>query len=177
MNFASRLPSLKQLAPVYSVVVVIVYGYSIVKFLWRVPSLINYSTVGQVGVTFSYMLVFNLIESLLIISIPVALSVILPRKWFFEHFVAKGVLLVSLGLGYEAYVASHINTSEPFPYLFFKWAPLVLILILALVFLLARIKLLSRFLGWIAEQLEVFLFISIPLSVIALAVVLFRNIF
>jgi hypothetical protein len=142
-----------------------------------VPSLINYSTVGQVVAVFSYMLVVNLIESLLIVLAPVLLSVLLPRKWFFEQFVAMGVLLVSLGLAYEAYIASHINTSEAFPYAYFKWAPVVLILILVLAFLLARIKLVSRFLEWAAAQLEVFLVLSIPLSAVALVVVLFRNIF
>lgn len=177
MNFSSRFPSLKQLAQVYSVVVVVVYGFSMVRFFWRVPSLINYSTSGQIGVILSYMLIVNLIESLMIVSAPVVLSVILPGKWFFDQFVTKGVLLVSLALGYAGYIASHINTEEPFPYPLFRWAPLVFILILALVFLLARVKFVAKFLEWASEQLEVFLVVSIPLTAIALIVVLVRNIF
>jgi hypothetical protein len=177
VNVASRFPSLKQLAPVYSVGVVAVYGFSIMNFLWRVPSLINYSTMGQVGVIFSYMIVVNLIESLMIVFMPIVLSVILPGKWFFEQFVTKGVLLVSLGLGYFGYISSHINTEEDFPYPLFKLAPFVAVVILALVFLLARIKFVQKSLEWVAEQLEVFLFLSIPLSAIALVVVLIRNIF
>jgi len=177
VNVTSRIPSLKQLAPVYSVIVVAVYGFSMVRFFWRVPSLINYSTVGQVGVIFSYTAVVNLLESLIIILAPIVLSMILPGKWFFEQFVAKGVLLVSLGLGYFGYISSHINTEEEFPYLLVKWSPLVFIAILVLVFFLSRIKLLSKFLEWVAEQLEVFLFISLPVSAIALVVVLIRNIF
>ncbi len=177
MNVASRIPSLKQLAPVYSVIVVAVYGFSMVRFFWRVPSLINYSTVGQVAVIFSYTAVVNLFESLIILLAPILLSMILPRKWFFDQFIAKGVLLVSLGLGYFGYISSHINTEEDFPYLLVKWSPLVFIAILALVFPLSRIKLLTRLLEWIAEQLEVFLLISLPVSAIALVVVLIRNIF
>lgn len=177
MNVASRFPSLKQLAPVYSVIVVAIYGFSIIRFFWRIPSLINYSTVGQVGVIFSYMVVVNLIESLMIICAPIALSMILPGKWFFEQFVAKGILLVSLVLGYFGYISSHINTEEDFPYLLFRWAPLVLALILVLVFLLARIKFLTKILEWVAEQLQVFLLLSLPMSAIALVVVLIRNIF
>ena len=92
MNVASRIPSLKQLAPVYSVIVVAVYGFSMVRFFWRVPSLINYSTVGQVAVIFSYTAVVNLLESLIILLAPIALSMILPGKWFFDQFIAKGVL-------------------------------------------------------------------------------------
>lgn len=177
MNLVSRFPSLKQLTPVYSVIVVAIYGFSLLRFFWRVPSLINYSTVGQVGVIFSYMLVVNLIESLMIILAPILLSVLLPKKWFFDQFVAKGALLVSLVLGYAWYISGHINTEEEFPYELFKWAPFVFILILILVFLIPRIKFISKILEWISEQLEVFLFISIPLSAIALVVVLIRNIF
>lgn len=177
MSFARRFPSLSQLAPVYSVIVVFIYGFSMVKFFWRVPSLINYSTPGQVGVILSYMLVVNFLESLIIILAPIVLSLVLPGKWFFEQFVAKGVLLVSMGLGYALFIASHINPNESFPYSYFRLAPLVFIPILVLVFLLARIKLVSKFLEWVSEQLEVFLFISVPLSAIALVVVLVRNIF
>lgn len=177
MKVVSRFPSLKQLAPVYSVIVVAIYGFSILRFFWRVPSLINYSTVGQVGVIFSYMVVVNLIESMMIICIPIVLSMILPKKWFFEQFVAKGVLLVSMALGYFGYISSHINTEEDFPYSLVKWSPLVFIFILVLVFLLARIKFLTKVLEWAAEQLEVFLILSLPISMIALVVVLIRNIF
>ena len=177
MKVASRFPSLKQVAPVYSVIVVAIYGFSIIRFFWRVPSLINYSTIGQVGVIFSYMVVVNLIESLMIMCAPIALSMMLPGKWFFEQFVAKGVLLVSMVLGYFGYISSHINTEEDFPYSLVKWAPLVFILILVLVFLLARIKFLTKVLEWVAEQLEVFLTLSLPISMIALVVVLVRNIF
>ena len=108
---------------------------------------------------------------------PIALSMMLPGKWFFEQFVAKGVLLVSMVLGYFGYISSHINTEEDFPYSLVKWAPLVFFLILVLVFLLARIKFLTKVLEWVAEQLEVFLTLSLPISMIALVVVLVRNIF
>lgn len=177
MNFSSRFPSLKQLAPVYSIIVVVVYGFSITRFFWRVPSLINYSTIGQVGVIFSYMLVVNLIESIILLSAPILLSLFLPSKWFYEQFVIKGILLVSMGLGYAWYIASHINTVEPFPYILFRWSPVVFVGILLLMFLLAQINFLRRFLEWLAEQFEVFLLLSMPLSLIALVVVLFRNIF
>lgn len=177
MRFLSRFPSIKQLAPVYSVIVIVVYGFSMIRFFWRVPSLANYSTIGQIGVVFSYMLTVNLIESLILISAPILLSLFLPSKWFFEQFVVKGVLLVSMGLGYAYYITGHINTEEPFPYELFRLSPVVLAVILLLVFLLARVNFLKRFLEWLAEQLQVFLLLSIPLSLIAVVVVLLRNIF
>ena len=176
MNLASRFPSLKQLTPVYSVVVAIIYGWSMIRFFWRLPSLINYSTAGDIGVIFSYLITVNLLESLAVVSMPVILGLILPQKWFFERFVTKGVLLVSLGLGYMTYVASHINTDEPFPYTLFRWMPLAVLLTLILVFLLDRIKFLTKILEDISDRFVVFLFISVPVSVVSLLVVLVRNI-
>jgi hypothetical protein len=176
VNFSKRFPSFKQLMPVYSVVVVVIYSWSLLRFFWRLPSLLRYSTVGEIGVIFSYLITVNLLESLGVVSAPVILSLIFPRKWFFERFVAKSVLLVSLGLGYMIYIASHINTQEPFPYILFQWAPLVFLSILALVFLLGRINFLRRILEDISDRLVVFLFISVPVSIISCIVVLIRNI-
>ena len=177
VNFSKRFPSLKQLSSVYSVAVVIIYGWSIIRFFWRLPSFIYYSTVGEIGVIFSYSITVNLLESLLVVSVPVVLSLILRSKWFFERFVARGVLLVLLGLGYMMYIGSHNNINEPFPYTLFRWAPLALLLILVLVFFMDRIKFLTRILEIVSDRLEVFLLISIPVSVISFMVVLIRNVF
>ena len=176
VNLSKLFPSLKQLAPVYSVAVVIIYGWSILRFFWRLPSFLNYATAGEIGVIFSYLMTVNLLESLAVVSGPVVLSLILPQKWFFERFVTKSVLLVSLGLGYMVYIESHINTDEPFPYTLFRWAPLVFLLIFVLVFLLDRITFLTKILEVISDRLEVFLYISIPVSAVSFLVVLVRNI-
>lgn len=176
MNFSKRFPSLAQLTPVYAIIVVIIYSWSILRFFWRLPSLLNYSTAGDLSVIFSYLITVNLLESLFVIAFPVLLGFILPKGWFLEHFVTKSVLLVLFGLGYMMYIASRINTEEPFPYNLFQWAPFVLIAILGLVFLLDRVNFLRRFLEDISERFQIFLFISIPVSVLSLVIVLVRNI-
>ena len=177
MNLVRRFPSLKQLTPVYSVAVVIIYTWSIMRFFWRLPSLLNYSTAGEIGVIFSYLMSVNLFESITVAFMPVLLSLILPQKWFFDRFITKGVLLVSLGLGYMMYVASHINTDEPFPYTLFRWAPFVFLLVFVLVFPLDRITFLTKILEELSDRFEVFLFISLPVSAVSFLVVLVRNIF
>ena len=177
MNFSKRFPSLNQLVPVYAVTVVIIYSWSLLRFFWRLPSLINYSTAGEIGAIFSYLITVNLLESLAVVSMPVLFSLVLPQKWFFERFVTKGILLISLGLGYMVYVASHINTDEPFPYTLFRWGPLVFLLVIVLVFLLDRITFLTRILEGISDRFTVFLLISIPVSAISVLTVLIRNIF
>jgi hypothetical protein len=176
LNFSKRFPSLAQLAPVYAVIVVVIYSWSLLRFFWRLPSLLNYSTAADVGVILSYLITVNLFESLFVIALPVILSLILPQKWFFEHFVTRSLLLVLFGLSYMIYIANHINTEEPFPYTLFQWAPLVFLVILALVIQLGRVNFLQRMLEDLADRFEIFLFISIPISVISFIVVLVRNI-
>jgi hypothetical protein len=111
-----------------------------------------------------------------ILLVPVGLSFVLPDKWFRDRFVSKGVLLVSLLLGYLVYLARHIIVEQPFPYTLMKWSPFFVLIILVLVFFLDRITLLSRIMESLSNRLVVFLYISIPVSLICLLIVLFRNI-
>lgn len=177
MNFSKRIPSLEQLAPVYSIVVVVLYSWSLLHFFWRLPSFTYYSTVGEIAIIYAYLTVVNFFESVVILLATIVLCVILPGKWFYDRFVTKGILLVSLGLGYLAYVASHISAEAPFPYMLVKWSPVAVILILALVLLLDQVEFLRRVLLALSDRFVTFLYISIPISVVCLLIVLVRNIF
>lgn len=176
MNFTKRIPSLTQLAPVYAVAMTMIYSWSLLRFSWRLPSFLKYSTNGEIGVIFAYLMVVNLLESLVVVFAPVILSVILPQKWFHDRFVTKGVLLVSMGLGYLIYIAEKIVPEMPFPYTLIKWSPVFFLLILLLVLLLGQIKFLQRIVDDISDRFVVFLYVSIPVSAISLMVVLIRNI-
>jgi hypothetical protein len=176
VNFKKRFPSLDQLMPVYAVIVTVIYAWSLLKFFWRLPSFLYSSTAGEIAVTYAYLNVVNFFESLVILLVPIALSFVLPHKWFHDRFTSKSVLLVSLLLGYLVYLARHIIVEQPFPYTLMKWSPLFGILILALVFLLDRITPLSKIVESLANRLVVFLYISVPVSLISLLIVLFRNI-
>jgi hypothetical protein len=176
VNFKKRFPSVDQLMPVYAVIVTVVYAWSLLKFFWRLPSFLYSSTAGEIVVTYAYLNVVNFLESVVILLIPVALSFVLPDKWFYDRFTSKSVLLVSLLLGYLVYLARHIIVEQPFPYTLMKWSPFFGLLILVLVFLLDRIILLSKIAESLANRLVVFLYVFIPVSLISLLVVLFRNV-
>ena len=94
--FTSRLPSMGQLTAVYGVIVLMVYGWTIYWYLWKLPSWLYFLTLGELLVTFSYAMIVNFIESLLILLVPVLLSLLLPHHWFRERFVAQGVVMVVL---------------------------------------------------------------------------------
>jgi hypothetical protein len=166
-----------QLAPVYAIVVVILYMWSLMRFFWRLPSFINYSTPGEIFVIYSYLTSIDFLESLIIIAAPIFLSMVLPQRWFRDRFTAKGVLLVLMGLGYLIYISTRIVEELPFPYALFQWSPVFLFLILALALLLGEIKFLAKILDDLSDRFVIFLYISIPISVICVIVVLVRNIF
>lgn len=176
MSFTKRIPSLTQLAPVYAIAVTMIYSWSLMRFSWRVPSFLKYSTTGEIGVIFAYLMVVNLLESLVVVFAPLALSAILPQKWFHDRFVTKGVLLVAMGLGYWIYIVGKIVPEMPFPYALIKWSPVFFLLILILVLLLGQINFLSKIVDEISDRFVIFLYISIPVSAISLMVVLIRNI-
>lgn len=177
MNFAQKIPKLAQIAPVYAVAVAMIYPWSISRFFWRLPSWLYYSSAGEIAVIFAYMMVVNLIESALVLLAPVFLSVVLPKKWFFDSFVTKGALLLSLSLGYVMYFDNQLNYQVPFPLELVYQTPIIVAVIFALVFLLDWLGFLRKILLDLSDRLIVFLYISIPVSLISLLVVLVRNIF
>jgi len=171
----SKLPSLKQLAPVYALICVPVYYWSLLHFFWRVPSWVNYETPGEILVMLAYTLTVNLLESLVVLSAPVILSLLLPQKWFHDRFVPRALLLVTFGLGYMIFLDKQIQPYIPFPYELVKWTPVVFVFLVAIVFLLDRIQILGNLLAKLADSLTIFLYILIPASLLSLVIVLVRN--
>ena len=177
MNFVQKIPKLEQIAPVYAVAVAMICPWAISSFFWRLPSWLYFSSTGEIAVIFAYMMVVNLFESALVLLVPVFMSVILPRKWFYEKFVTKSALLISLSLGYVMYFDNHLNYQKPFPLDLVYQTPIIIAAILALVFLVDWLGFLGKILIDLSDRLIVFLYISIPISLISLVIVLFRNIF
>jgi len=176
-SLSGKFPARNQIAPVYATAVVIIYAWSLIHFFWRFPSWLYFATTGEIAVTLAYLFTVNFIESGLAILAPVGLSVILPRRWFRNRFVTRGMLLVILGLGYLAYFDWQIQADAAFPYALAKWTPLIALPILALVFLLDKIKWLGRILEELGDRLTIFLYIFVPLSALSLLTVLVRNLF
>lgn len=126
---------------------------------------------------FAYMMVVNLLESILVLAAPVIMSMILPQKWFFEKFVTRSVLLVSLLLGYLMYFNGFLNYQTPFPLDLVYRTPLIVAGIFVIVFLVDWSSTLDKILIELSDRLVIFLYISMPVSAISLLVILVRNIF
>lgn len=157
-------------------IVMMIYPWTLMRFFWKLPSWILYSTVGEIAAIFAYMVVVNLVESILVLLVPVLMSIFLPQKWFFDRFETRGISLALFGLGYLMYLNQNLQAESPFPLPMIKWIPVALVAIIVLVFLVDRIDIFRKALREIANRFAIFLYISIPISIISLVVVLIRNV-
>lgn len=176
-SFLKRLPTWAQIIPVYAVIVLVIYTWTILWFFWKVPSWLFYLNTGEILTMLAYSLATNLAESLLVLCGPLFLAFILPRKWFQDVFVARGAAICLAGLGYMIFLANQFQTKEDYPTLSLEpWSfVLALVGIALLVYLSGRISLLKKVLELVADRVTIFVYILLPLSIISLVVVLVRS--
>ena len=154
-----------------------VYTWSLLQYFWRLQSWLNFSTLGRVSVIYAYTAVVNFIESALILLALVVLSVILPSKWFYDQFVARGSSLVLFGLSALMIFAQNIFEDVTTPSVLLPKLLAAAVIIIALVILVDRISLLKKIMDELANRMTTFLYIWMPITALSLITVLIRNIF
>lgn len=174
MALFNRLPKWSQIAAVYAVIVLVIYAWTILWFFWKLPSWLHFLSVGEIFTIYAYSASTNLLESLLILCLPLGLGMILPRKWFSDVFVTRGIIVALSILGYSAYVLTQFQSREDYPGGIIRLFPLVFLASLPLAFLVGKVKLLVKVIDFFAEQATIFLYLFIPISVVCLLAVLVR---
>ena len=177
MKIIRKVPKLEDIAPVYAVIVIMIYPWTLTRFFWKLPSWILFASVGDLAAIVSYMVVINLLESILVLLVLIAISILLPRKWFYDRFQTRSVALVLFGVSYLIYLNMNFQAGSAYLQTLIRWIPAAIVVILMLMFLVERVNFLRGALEELASRLTIFLYISIPVSVISLVVVLVRNVF
>lgn len=178
----ARLPSRGELAPVFAILLFLDFSWSLYHMFFVVPSWLYYMNIWDVLGLTAYVLAFSLLESALMLGGILLLGLLFPPRLFREQFVALGsatagliglgAVLVqrSIGLIYDL----HIWQLLAFP-------PGILAALLLLVWLMAvilrRVPRLARLLNFLAERMQVFIWVYLPLGVIGIVVVIIRNLF
>jgi hypothetical protein len=174
-GLTTRLPPWGDVLGVFNIVVFIIYSWEIWVYLFGLPSLMFYLGAGDVASVFLYAMAFALIESVLVTSAAVILSIILPSKWLRDGFTYKGSLGVLVAAVTLLSIRNHLGSVFP-PVQLLLQDFLISALICALLFVVfhnaarPRIILLT-----LIERFSVFLYLYVPLGVIGLLVVLVRN--
>jgi hypothetical protein len=178
MTPLEKIPRLNKLFPVYAIVVLMIYAWTLRWFIWKFSSWIFYLRADEILVILMYSLSVNFIESLLVLSLFVGVSLLLPKTWFYDQFVARGTALGLLSLGYLMYLASLFQNKGDFPRTFIlKLSVPVLIAIIFLVYLSTRVGFIRKVLEEIADRATIFLYITVPLSIVSILIVILRNLF
>lgn len=177
MDISSRIPKLKEATPVYAIIVIMIYSWTILKFNYNVPGWLYFLTLGEVMSVFAYSMVTNLLESLIVLLGVVTVGVVLPKKWFSDAFIARGSSLSILMLGLMMYVADQFVGKDYYPAEIVRWFPAILVLTGLVVYFFGRIQFMRRSIEFFADRAIIFLYISIPVSILSLIVVLIQNIF
>jgi hypothetical protein len=175
-----RLPNSQAILQVYAVIAVMLSGWTITAFLWKLSAWLLILNMGEILTVFSYSMVANLIESLVVLLLLLMVSACLPASFFRDDFVVRGTILtVGLIGSLMAFVKSHMvfGMENGLKLLIGPLAVLLLTAILmGLPSELRFVRFLHSAIRRTSDRLIVFLYILVPLFVILLAYVIFRNI-
>ena len=175
MDISSRVPSREQILPVYGVIVLMVHGWTLWWFYYNLPAWMTFMNFGEVFGQFAYSMSTDFFESLVVLAGITLLAIVLPRTWFLDAFVARGAALTVLGFGLLMYIASQFTTKDYYPAEFVRWAPALAAGMLLAAWLIGRHALARRVIELFADRAIIFLYLSIPISVISLFTLLLRN--
>ncbi len=175
MAIKNRLPSLAQIYPVYAIIVMLVYGWTIYWAFWKLPSWLDFLPLGEIAAIFCYLMATNFIESLLALFGVLVISLILPQKWFRDSFVSRGsVLAASILISIMVFEYHFVKPADYFNK-FPSYLPFILLIAGVLAFLAGWIRIVRKGVEVFAENAVIFIFISLPISLLSLIVVIIRN--
>jgi hypothetical protein len=177
-DMAKRLPFLKDIVCVYAVIAFLIQAWTILVFFRQVPSWSNYLNVQEISSVFAYRIAESFMECLFVLSILLAISFILPPRFFRDVFVVRGTAFALCLLGSIILFWKHFENDLGVSMADYAQAWTVGTILLASLFshASARVEAISGFLHWVSDQMTVFLYILIPLSLASFIIVIFRNI-
>ncbi len=174
-----RFPNLSAILPVFAVIGVPIFGWTITSWLWKLPSWLNFLTIGEITAILSYALMTAFIEGVLLCALLLLLCLILPTTSFRDQFVVRGTWL-AIGLTLSIFGYGIWRGMTRFTYAemsLIAWSIGSLVIVAVLTFLSGKIRFMRLTAEWISDRLTVFLYILISLAVLSLAVVFVRNVF
>lgn len=179
MTLLRKFPSRGQILQVFAVISIFIYGWTTYRFLQKLPSWLFYLHGQEIVSNYSFTVVVNFLEALIVIVVILAINLVLPASLFMEKFVARGALLSVFSLGYLMYLANAIGVSKSsqFPSELFKWVPLVLLLALVLAIGLPYLNPIQRIADGLADRAVVFLYVLLPITAIGMLIFLWINLF
>ena len=180
-HLESKLPSRQEVLPVFSVIVFIVFTWTLYRMFFQVPSLLFYLRVWDVLIISAYVLAFALFESMVVLGLLLIFSLVIPAKYFKDNFVAQGstvVLMISMGAVAIQRKMNIVYNLEGWELILYPFVILVAVVfvIVSASYIYDRFKILPRIINTVAERMIVFVLLYVPLSILGMLLVFVRNI-
>jgi hypothetical protein len=172
----NKIPTPQQIIQVYAVGVTILFSRAIITTIQDVTTRwMLYFDVFEILSLFAYILSSAFLESLLLITALIVISMILPRAWFTENFVLQGSILTISFLGSIMYIYSQTETDTLL--LHIKEWSVFFISITVLLILFSQInQTFRKIIETVAERCTVFLYVYMPITILSIIVVVIRNV-
>ena len=166
----------------FSLAVFFIYSWTIFRMFYELPSWLYYLNTAKILVLVAYAMMFALLESSLLFIFSCLIGLLLPVKIFRHRYVVQGSLMVGL----VCFAAVTAQRRLGWILQMQSWqiivVPLAFILLLMVVLILSawifdRFTRIPGFLQGIVERISVFAYIYVPIGLLSLVVVVFRNLF
>jgi hypothetical protein len=172
----NKLPPFDEISRLYATIVFLVYGWTSLAFFWKVPSWRYFLDLGEIVSILAYALSSTLFESVIILLLFVLASLVLPASWLRNKFVVRSsIVFYSLTFWVVLLTLSSLiqlpTTND------------VLTLVLGFpltaglgMILVDKMPFLHRFMDYLSNQLTIFLYLWLPLSLAGILILIIRNI-
>ena len=173
----ARIPDKRNIVIVFAVAVFLVYTWTLYTSFWKLPSWLFFLQVGEIFSIYAYAFLVNFLESLLLLLIVLLPAFFLPRHWWADTFIPKGLAFILVVLGSALLHMSLYRTPDTRAMFIsgqFTWWVGTLFIAVTLTWLIGKVNWVRRRLETIADRFVIFLYIYLPLTAIALLIVLAR---
>jgi hypothetical protein len=173
-----RFPDKTELRLVFGVIVFLVFSWAIWKFLYDLPAQLLSTYWTDIILHFLTLMATALIESVITAIGILFLSLLLPVKWFRDGFLYKSFVTLILLTGLIMWIRRVFVHDDYFPPINVLYIGGIIFFIgwVFLLVLFHYVKPLQRFVHFIEDQIEVFLWLYIPLGIIGFFALLLASV-
>lgn len=175
--FSARIPEKRNIVTVFAVAMFLVYTWTLFISFWKLPSWLFFLRVGEIVSIYAYAFLVNFFESVLLLLLVLLPAILLPRHWWKDVFIPKAFVLILVILG-SALLHMTLyrtpDTRDVFVHGQFSWWLGTLVIAVVLTWLAGNVAWLRDGLENVADRFVVFMYLYLPLTVLALFIVLAR---
>jgi len=175
-NFISRrFPHRSEIIPVLGAAVFACFSWTILGFINKLSSFLLYFNLGEILAIFAYMMAFALLESMAFTGLVVLISALLPPNWLKEGFAFKGFIIAVVATVTAILFQHALRDDFPSTLMLLTSSIGPLLVIAILIFGIRSMPRVQNLLLNIADRLSILLFLYLPIGILSLLVVVYRN--